>query len=259
MLLAMDVGNTNIKLALFDGKEMRSSWRISATIARTADEFGIAFRDIFSAHGYGFSDVDKIIVSSVVPTLNYTLEHACTYYMHVKPLMVSSLVETGLTIGYTIPKALGADRIASSAAAYRLYGGPCIVVDMGTATTFNAISENGEFLGGAIAPGMKTSLDALVSRASQLPLVELSLPSSPIGTNTITNMQSGIIYGYRGLVENIVKEMKKQLGEKAKVIATGGMTSVILSENTEFIDYYDRALTLKGLQIISELNERRKQ
>ncbi len=258
MLLAMDVGNTNIKLALFEGKEMRSSWRISATIARTADEFGIAFRDIFSAHGYTFSDVNSIIISSVVPTLNYTLEHACTYYMHIKPLMVSSLVQTGLTITYAVPKALGADRIASSTAAFHLYGGPCIVVDMGTATTFNAISAKGEFLGGAIAPGMKTSLDALVSHASQLPLVELSLPSSPIGTNTITNMQSGIIYGYRGLVENIVKEIKKELGGEAKVIATGGMTSVILSDKTEFIDYYDRALTLKGLRIISDLNERRK-
>lgn len=250
----MDVGNTNIKLALFDGKEMKSSWRISATIIRTADEFGIAFRDIFTAHGYSFSDVDGIIISSVVPTLNYTLEHACTYYMHIKPLMVSSLVKTGISIDYAIPKALGADRIASSTAAFALYGGPCIVVDMGTATTFNAISKDGVFLGGAIAPGMKTSLDALVSHASQLPLVELSLPSSPIGKNTITNMQSGIIYGYRGLVENIIREIKRELGEETKVIATGGMTSVILSENTEFIDYYDRALTLKGLQILYELN-----
>ena len=251
----MDVGNTNIKLALFDGKEMRSSWRISATIARTADEFGIAFRDIFNAHGYKFTDVSGIIISSVVPTLNYTLEHACTYYMHIKPLMVSALIKTGLTIGYTIPKAVGADRIASSIAAYKLYGGPCIVVDMGTATTFNVITKDGVFLGGAIAPGMKTSLDALVSHASQLPLVELTLPSSPIGTNTITNMQSGIIYGYRGLVENIIKELKKEIGQDAKVVATGGMTSVILSENTEFIDYYDRALPLKGLQILFDLNQ----
>ena len=250
----MDVGNTNIKLALFDGEEMRSSWRISATILRTADEFGIAFRDIFSAHGYDFSDVDGIIISSVVPTLNYTLEHACTYYMHIKPLMVSSLIKMGIKLDYAVPKSLGADRIASSVAAYRLYGGPCIVVDMGTATTFNAITKDGVFLGGAIAPGMKTSLDALVSHASQLPLVELSLPSSPIGKNTISNMQSGIIYGYRGLVENIIHEIKRELGSDAKVIATGGMTSVILSENSEFIDHYDRALTLKGLQILYSLN-----
>ena len=247
----MDVGNTNIKLALFDGKEMRSSWRISATIVRTADEFGIAFRDIFKAHGYTFQDVDGIIISSVVPTLNYTIEHACTYYMNIKPIMIDASLKTGLTIGYAVPKSLGADRTA----AYHLYGAPAIVVDMGTATTFNVISREGVFLGGAIAPGMKTSLDALVSRASQLPLVELSLPSSPIGTNTITNMQSGIIYGYRGLVENIIKEIKKEIGEDATVIATGGLTSVILSEETEFIDHYDRALTLKGLQILYELNK----
>ena len=255
MLLVMDVGNTNIKLAMFDGKEMRSSWRISATIARTADEFGIAFRDIFSAHGYAFHDVDGIIISSVVPTLNYTIEHACTYYMNIKPIMIDASVKTGLKIGYTVPKTLGADRIASSTAAYHLYGAPSIVVDMGTATTFNAISRDGVLLGGAIAPGIKTSLDALVSHASQLPLVELTLPSSPIGTNTITNMQSGIIHGYRGLVENIVKEIKKEIGEDAKVIATGGLTSVILSEQNDFINYYDRALTLKGLQIIYELNK----
>ncbi|HCJ01432.1 MAG TPA: type III pantothenate kinase, partial [Clostridiales bacterium] len=215
---------------------------------------GIAFRDIFSAHGYTFQDVDGIIISSVVPTLNYTIEHACTYYMNIKPMMIDATVKTGLSIGYTVPKTIGADRIASSTAAFHLYGAPAIVVDMGTATTFNAISRDGVLLGGAIAPGIKTSLDALVSRASQLPLVELSLPDSPIGTNTITSMQSGIIYGYRGLVENIVKEFKKEIGEDAHVVATGGLTSVILSEKNDFIDYYDRALTLKGLQIIYALN-----
>ena len=255
MLLTADVGNTNIKLGIYDNDRLRFKLRFSTDAGKTSDEMAVELFTFFQIYHIDMSKINASIISSVVPTLNYTIEHACTYYMNIKPIMIDASVKTGLKIGYAVPKTLGADRIASSTAAFHLYGAPAIVVDMGTATTFNAISRDGVLLGGAIAPGMKTSLDALVSHASQLPLVELSLPSSPIGTNTITNMQSGIIYGYRGLVENVVKEIKKEVGEDAKVVATGGLTSVILSETNDFIDHYDRALTLKGLQIIYELNK----
>lgn len=252
----MDVGNTNIKLALFEGQEMKCSWRIAVKNDRTADEFAVIFRDVFGTKGYTFDNVDGIIISSVVPGLNYTLEHTCSYYMNLKPLMVSCDINTGLTFNYSNPRSLGADRIANAVAAYRLYGGPCIVVDMGTATTFGAISQDGVFLGGAISPGIKTSLDALVSNASQLPLVELTSPKSAIATSTISNMQSGIIFGFTGLVKNIILNMKNEINGSVKVIATGGMTNIIYNSDSSFIDVYDRALTLKGLQMIYSLNNK---
>lgn len=252
----MDVGNTNIKLALFEGQEMKCSWRIAVKSDRTSDEFAVIFRDVFGSKGYTFKNVDGIIISSVVPSLNYTLEHTCSYYMNLKPLMVNCDIITGLTFNYSNPRSLGADRIANAVAAYRLYGGPCIVVDMGTATTFGAISEKGVFLGGAISPGIKTSLDALVSNASQLPLVELTAPASAIATSTISNMQSGIVLGFTGLAKNIIGKMKQEMNGNAKVIATGGMTNIIYNSDNSFIDVYDRALTLKGLQIIYSLNNK---
>ncbi len=253
MVLAIDIGNTNIKLALYDNDEMKASWRVSVKNYRTADEYGMILKDIFQSKGYSFSDIHGVIMSSVVPSLNYTIIHTCEYYLNLTPLMVSSEILTGIKIDYTDPKTLGADRIANAVGAYYIYGGPCIIIDLGTATTFGVVSHDGVFLGGAIAPGIKTSIDALSNTASQLPLIELQRPDSIISKTTITNMQSGAIFGFYGLVKNIIELIKLELGsDNIKVIATGGLTELINDE--KLIDIYDRALTLKGLNILYKLN-----
>ncbi len=253
MLLVIDVGNTNIKLALYKNDKIMASWRVSVKNYRTADEYGMIMRDIFQSKGYSLSDVDGAIMSSVVPSLNYTLIHTCEYYLKLVPLMVSSDLKTGIKIDYTDPKALGADRIANAVGAYYIYGGPCIIIDLGTATTFGVVNKEGVFLGGAIAPGIRTSIDALSKTASQLPLIELQKPACVISKSTITNMQSGTIFGFYGLVKNIVEEIKHELGDdNIKVIATGGLTELV--NDTNIIDVYDRALTLKGLNILYKLN-----
>ncbi len=253
MLFVIDVGNTNIKLALYNNDKLMASWRLSVKNYRTADEYGMILKDIFHSKGYSLSDVDGAIMSSVVPSLNYTLIHTCEYYLKLVPLMVSSNINTGIKIDYADPKALGADRIANAVGAYYIYGGPCIIVDLGTATTFGAVTEDGIFLGGAIAPGIRTSIDALSKAASQLPLIELQRPPNIISRSTITNMQSGTIFGFYGLVKYVTEGMKRELGtDTVKVIATGGLTELI--NDPAIIDIYDRALTLKGLNILYKLN-----
>lgn len=253
MLLVMDVGNTNIKLALCDKETIVASWRVSVKNYRTSDEYGMILKDIFQSKGFTFEDVDGIIMSSVVPSLNYTISHTCEYYMNITPLMVSSDIITGITIEYSNPKTLGADRIANAVGAYYIYGGPCIIIDLGTATTFGVVDKNGAFLGGAIAPGIRTSIDALSRTASQLPLIELQKPENIISKTTITNMQSGTIFGFYGLVKSIVDQIKAELNDDTiKVIATGGLTELI--NDAKIIDIYDRALTLKGLKKLYELN-----
>lgn len=255
MLLVIDVGNTNIKLGVFKGEELLHSWRMSVKVMRTADELGITMQNLFTAKGVTFESITGIIISSVCPSINYTLEHACQYYMDIKPIMVGVGVKTGLNIKYTNPQEVGADRIVNSVAGYRLYGGPCIIVDFGTATTFNVISEKGEFLGGAIAPGINTSLDGLVNNTSKLMRVELTTPKSVIGTSTRSNIQSGTIYGFTGLVKYIVEKMKQEPGlENAKVIATGGLGEIITNVDSDVVDILDRYLTLKGLQMIYSIN-----
>lgn len=255
MLLVIDVGNTNIKLGVFNGDTLVHSWRLAVKVMRTADEMGITMQNLFSTKGLGFKDIDGIIISSVSPSVNYTIEHACQYYMGIKPLMVGVGVKTGLNIKYSNPHEVGADRIVNSVAGYRLYGGPCIIVDFGTATTFNVISEKGEFLGGAIAPGIKTSLDGLINNASKLTRVELNTPDSVIGKNTVTNIQSGTIYGFAGLVKYITERMKQESGiENAKVIATGGLSELIADVDSSVVDIIDRYLTLKGLKMVYEIN-----
>ena len=255
MLLVIDVGNTNIKLGVFKGDELIQSWRMSVKVMRTADEMGSTMQNLFTSRGITFEEITGIIISSVCPSVNYTLEHACQYYMGIKPLMVGVGVKTGLNIKYSNPHEVGADRIVNSVAGYRLYGGPCIIVDFGTATTFNVISEKGEFLGGAIAPGINTSLDGLVSNASKLMRVELSTPESVIGKSTISNIQSGTIYGFTGLVKYMVSKMKQESGlENAKVIATGGLGELITNIDSDVVDVVDRYLTLKGLLMIYKIN-----
>lgn len=256
MLLVIDIGNTNIKLGVFDKDTLVNSWRLSVKVMRTADEMGTSMQNLFATKNISFNDIDGIIMSSVSPNINYTMEHACQYYMGIKPIMVGVGVKTGLNIKYANPHEVGADRIVNSVAGYKLYGGPCIIVDFGTATTFNVINEKGEFLGGAIAPGIKTSLDGLVNNASKLMRVELNTPSSVIGKTTTSNIQSGTIYGFTGLVKYIVDKMRKESGmSDAKVIATGGLSELVANVDDNVIDVIDRYLTLKGLQMIYEMNK----
>ncbi len=255
MILVMDVGNTNIKIGLYKEDKLSETWRVATNISHTADEYGMTLLNLLSNVGVNFSDIKGVIISSVAPTLNYTLEHMCSYYLHLKPIMVGPGVKTGIHVKYADPAQVGADRIVNAVAAYNLYGGPCIVIDFGTATTFGVMSENGEFLGGAICPGIKSSMEALVNTTAKLPRIELKRPGQVINRTTVTNMQSGIIYGFIGMVEHLIKKIKRELGtDSCKVIATGGMGE-ILAKDVHDIDKLDRTLTLKGLKIIYDLNK----
>ena len=258
MLLVIDVGNTNIKLGLYKGDKLCQSWRLSVKVPRTADELGIEISNMFKVGGMDMKDITGVIMSSVCPPLNYTVEHACHYYIGIKPMTVGTGIKTGLNVKYTNPQEVGADRIVNSVAAYKLYGGPCIVVYFGTATTFNLISAKGEFMGGCICPGIKSSLESLVSNTAKLTRVELTKPQSIVGKSTDANLQAGIIYGFTGLVKYIVQGFRKQEGfENAKVVATGGLSQLILSvEEEKILDIVDRSLTLKGLKIIYDMNKK---
>lgn len=256
MLLVIDVGNTNIKLGVYDKNTLIHSWRLSVKVVRTADEIGILFAGLFGSKNINMKKFDGIIMSSVQPSLNYTIEHACEYYLGKTPLMVGVGIKTGLNIKYSNPQEVGADRIVNSVAAYKLYGGPCIVVDFGTATTFNLISPKGEFLGGCIAPGIITGLESLVNNTAKLPRVEIVKPSSIIAKSTVASLQAGMIYGSTGMVKYIVQKLKEESGyNEVKVIATGGLSEVVLSVDREsIIDVVDRSLTLKGLKLIYDMN-----
>lgn len=252
MVILLDIGNTNIKIGALDNGEIVKTWRIASDHTKTADEFGMMFLDLLSTHNYTFNDVDGIIMSSVAPALNYTIEHMCKYYTGKKPIIVNKDLKMNIDIKYLVPEELGADRIVNSVAAYEIYGGPCIVVDFGSATTFNLISDKGEFLGGAIAPGIKSSSESLTNTAAKLPRIELIKPKTIIGKTTIQNMQAGVIYGFSGLVEAIVKGMAQESGyEKVTVIATGGMSELVAQN---IFDKIDRSLSLKGLKLLYELN-----
>lgn len=253
MILVMDVGNTNIKIAIFNKNKQFASWRISSKINRTADELGITLMDLCKSIGINLVDIEGVIISSVLPNLNYTIEHSIKHYVGKTPLWVDCNLNTGLAIKYDRPENLGADRICTAACVYHNYGGPSIVVDFGTATTFGVISENGEFIGGAIAPGLKTAQEAMVAAGSKLPKFELVLPKKVVGTNTMDNMRSGILYGFRNLTKGIVEQIKEETGyHNAKVIATGGLGEHIIEDS--WVDVYDRALSIKGLKIIYDLN-----
>ncbi len=255
MILLLDVGNTNIKLGLANETKTVNTWRIATDTNKTADEFGMVLYDLLHQNGYSFSDIKGIIMSSVAPSINYTLEHMCTYYMHIKPIMVSQKINmAGITIEYQ-GNQLGSDRIVNAVAAYRLYGGPVITVDFGSATTFGAVDKNGVFKGGVIAPGIKSSAESLTNTAAKLPRIELNKPCDIIGTNTVENMQSGVIFGFTGLVEYIVKNIKsKPEFADAKVVATGGMSQLV-TQNSTVIDVVDRALSLKGLRMLYDCNK----
>ena len=254
MILTMDIGNTNIKTALFDGKEMYKYWRMSTNISSTSEEYGVKLTSLFAHEGVSTDVVEGIVVSSVVPTINFTIEHMLQNYFGKMPLVVAPGVKTGINIRYENPRELGSDRIANAVAAYDEYGGPCIFIDFGTATTFGVVDAEGAFLGGTICPGIKLSSEALVSGTAKLPRFELVKPETVIGRTTLSNLQSGMYYGYVGLVRNIVRKIRQELGQDALVVATGGM-ALMIAEESNVIDKLDGLLTLKGLRLIYERNQ----
>lgn len=254
MILTLDIGNTNIKTALFDGSEMVKYWRVSTNKIYSSDEYGMVFINLLHHAGLDTSCVDGIVVSSVVPPVNFTIDHMCRTYFNHTPMFVVPGIKTGINIRYDNPRELGSDRIANAVAAYEEYGAPTIFIDFGTATTFGVVDEGGVFLGGAICPGIKLASEALVSGTSKLPRFELTQPESVIGRNTLTNLQSGMYYGYVGLVRNIVHQIKQELGKKCTVVATGGM-AVMIADEAQVIDKLDGLLTLKGLRTIWERNK----
>jgi type III pantothenate kinase len=255
MILVMDVGNTNIVLGVYEGKKLLISWRMATDKERTSDEFGMFIVSLFNNEKLDILDVEATIIASVVPQIMYSLEHAIRKYFKKEPIVVGPGIKTGINIKYENPREVGADSIVNAVAGFELYGGPLIVVDFGTATKFEAISSKGEYLGGAICPGVRISADALFQRASKLPRIELSKPENVIGRNTVSNLQSGIVYGHIGQVEYIVNRMKKEMNEeKVKVIATGGMARLIAG-GAEAIDEINSQLTLDGLRIIYERNK----
>lgn len=255
MIFVMDVGNTNITLGVYAGKKLLGHWRMSTDREKTSDEFGMFFVSLFNHENIPVEKVEAVVIASVVPHIMYSLEHAIRKYFKTAELMiVGPGIKTGINIRYENPKQLGADRIVNAVAAYELYGGPVIIVDMGTATKICAVSSKGEYLGGVICPGVKISAEALFQRAAKLPRIELVKPESVIGHNTVTNMQSGILFGHVGQVDYIVRRMKKEMQEeKVKVIATGGLARLIASDS-DTIDETNGLLTLEGLRIIYERN-----
>jgi type III pantothenate kinase len=253
MLLAIDIGNSNVVLGVFDKERLVENWRVGTKTQITPDEYAMIFKDLFNFAGLDFSRIDGVIISTVVPPLLPVMAEMSRKYFRMEPLVVTHELTTGITIRYDNPKEIGADRIVNAAAAYRLYGGPIIIVDFGTATTFCAVTKSGEYLGGAIAPGVKISAEALFQRAAKLPRVELVKPRSVIGSDTISAMQAGILYGYAGLVDGIVERMKKELSPEAKVVATGGLAELVAPE-TRSIKEVKPHLTLEGLRLLFEIN-----
>ncbi|HEX8775184.1 MAG TPA: type III pantothenate kinase [Pyrinomonadaceae bacterium] len=251
MLLVIDVGNTNTSLGVYDGDKLVADWRLTTARARTVDEYGVHARNLFALAGIDFKAITAVAVASVVPPLNYTLKRMAEVYFDRTPLFIDHTVETGVPILYQPPSDVGADRIVDAVAAIHKYGAPCIVVDFGTATTFDAINERGEYLGGVITPGITISSDALFARTARLPRVEIKRPVSVIGTSTIGSMQSGLYYGYAGLVDGILRRMIEELGGSPRVIATGGLAPLIAT-GSELIEIIDDTITLEGLRLIYE-------
>lgn len=254
MLLVLDIGNTNIKTGLFNGGRLMHSWRLTTNFRCTSDEYGIQMEAFFAHLGLSTAVVDGIIISSVSPSINYTIEHMCRLFFHgITPMLVNHRMNTGFINRYDHPETLGADRICNAAAAFKLYGGPCIIIDFGTATNLSVISGGGEFVGGLICPGIRISTEALVESAAMLNKVEYVKPANVVCSNTEEAIRSGIINGFVGQVEYIVKKVEQEIGCKTRVIATGGMSSMIASE-TDCIDVLAPTLTLEGLAILYRLN-----
>ncbi|HZP23390.1 MAG TPA: type III pantothenate kinase [Terriglobales bacterium] len=263
MLLVLDVGNTNTVLGVFDSPStggetsygpLLAHWRVSTAKTQTVDEYGVLFRNLFAMSGIEFTAVDGAVISSVVPPLDTTLREVCERYFHSKPLFIEPGVKTGMPVHYDNPAEVGADRIVNSVAAFEKFGGPCIVVDFGTATTFDVVSKSGEYLGGVITPGIGVSAEALFARTARLPRVDIRKPPRVLATNTVNSVQSGLYYGYLGLIDGILERLIAELGENVAVVATGGLAS-LMGGGSKYIREVDDLLTLDGLCIIYERNQ----
>lgn len=253
MLLAVDLGNTNLTFGVFEGSSLKHDWRLATRRDSMPDELGLTMLQLLRQEGFDPSRVDAVVVASVVPPLNASLVQAIQRYFGREPLMVGPGIKTGLKIHYRDPKEVGADRIVAAMAAHKAYGGPLIIIDFGTATTYDVVSAEGDYLGGAISPGMGISVEALYERAARLQRVELKAPDRVIGRTTLESMQAGIIFGFTAQVEGMVARIKKELGQEARVIATGGLSSLIAAQ-TPVIELVDERLMLEGLRLIHEMN-----
>ena len=254
MLLTIDVGNTNLTLGVYDGEKLGPHWRLATDHERMPDEYGLQFLGLLDHVGYTTADLNGICLASVVPPLTGRVSQACREYLKQEALLVDTGIKTGIRIRYEDPRAVGADRVADAVAVYHLYGGPACIIDFGTATTFNALTAEGEYLGGAITVGINLAAEALFQRAAKLPRIDIQRPPSVIGRNSVHAMQSGLLFGYVAMVEGMVTRFRVELGEDMKVIATGGLAEIVAKE-TPVIQHLAPWLTLDGLRIIWELNQ----
>ncbi len=259
MLLVIDVGNTNIVFGLYEDKELVFDWRTSSDKSKTSDEYGLLFKDFFDFASIDIQKLDDIIISSVVPNLMHTISAACIRYLGKKPIVVNSEIDLGIENKYKNPNEVGADRLVTAVAAYNQYGGPSIIVDIGTAITLDYITKDGEYLGGIIAPGIEISADALFNRTAKLPKIDIALPENVIGKSTRESMQSGLVYGYIGLVDFLISKMLESEGlneKEVQIIGTGGFAALI-SNNSKYIQVVDKMLTMEGLRLIYDRNKKK--